>query len=162
MPDSDYLDEYLKLKAANDQLRERGRQWLFDSFGNLCAEANRKSGEQPGQQVIQVGYQERQFKAGSSTMVGEAMGVRYRMNTLLIEVGWPRLPEHGFITMQGLARGRVSLSPNPTIDANLISELILKRRGADDVSWYVIANEKPGEVLTEQLLRGYLNLLLAD
>lgn len=162
MQPPDYLSEYLKLKEANDQLREQGRKWLFDLLNHLCAETNRELGNQLSQPMIQIGYQERQFKTGSSTMVGDAMGLRYRMNTLLIEVGWPRLPEHGFVSNQGLARARVSLSPNPTIDANLIDELILKQRKDGESEWSVIQGGQPGEVMTETKLRGYLQNLLAD
>ena len=162
MQPPDYLSEYLKLKEANDQLREQGRKWLFDLLNHLCAEANRELGNQLSQPMIQIGYQERQFKTGSSMMVGDAMGLRYRMNTLLIEVGWPRLPEHGFVSNRGLARARVSLSPNPTIDANLIDELILKQRKDGESEWSVIQGGQPGEVMTETKLRGYLQKLLAD
>ncbi|HWQ34568.1 MAG TPA: hypothetical protein VNQ79_17085 [Blastocatellia bacterium] len=161
MQPPDYLADYLKLKAANDQLRERAKQWLFETFGRLIAETNRSFSDQPGVAMIQTGFQPREFKADRATMVGEAMAARYRMNTLLVEVGWPRLPEHGFLTGPGLARGRISLSPNPTIDANLIDELILKQRGTE-ADWHIISNKQIGAMVTEEYLRACLNRVLAD
>ena len=94
-------------------------------------------------------------------MVGDAMALRHQMNTLLVEVGWPRLPEHGFVAHQGLARARISLSPNPTIDANLIDELMLKQHGEREVTWAVLTSNQPGETVTETKLRAYLHLLLS-
>lgn len=161
MQPPDYLADYLRLKEANDQLRERAKQWLFETLGRLIAETNRSFSDQPGQAMIQVGFQPREFKADRATMVGEAMAARYRMNTLLVEVGWPRLPEHGFLTSQGLARGRISLSPNPTIDASLIDELILKPRGSE-AAWHIISDKQVGALVTEEYLRDCLNRLLAD
>jgi hypothetical protein len=161
MQPPDYLADYLKLREANDQLRERGKQWLFETLDRLCAEANRQLSLQSDQPLIQIGYQQREFKADKATLVGEAMGVRFRMNTLLVETGWPRLPGHGFLTYQGLARARVSLSPNPTIDANLIDELIL-RQTESEVEWSVIRDGKIRETVTETTLRDYLQRVLAD
>jgi hypothetical protein len=161
MQPPDYLTDYLRLKEANNQLREGAKQWLFETLGRLIAEINRSFSDQPGQAMIQVGVQTREFKADRATMVGEAMAARYRMNTLLVEVGWPRRPEHGFLTSQGLARGRISLSPNPTIDANLIDELILKQT-AGEVNWFVIRDGTFGEVVTETKLRDYLRRVMAD
>ncbi len=162
MQPPDYAADYLKLKEANDQLRDRAKQWLFETLGRLIAEANRHFSAQPGQMMIQTGTQPREFRAGTATMVGEAMAARYRMNTLLVEIGWPRLPQHGFISGQGLARGRVSLSPNPTLDALLLDDLLLKSAGAGQSEWYVTRDGKAGDVITEVKLREYLQRLLAD
>src|SRR5205823_5012898 len=147
--------EYQALRAANDQLRERGKQWLIETLNHLCAEINRGLAQQPQPQVIQVGRQEWEFKVGNSLMVGERIGVRYRGRTLIIEVGWPREPQHGHVPDRGLARGRVSLSQNTMLEAQATDELILKHRGAGEAAWYVIANKQLGEMVTAARLRNY-------
>src|SRR5438034_3876183 len=125
--DKDYAADYLSLKAANDQLRERGKQWLLETLSNFCAEINRQLTAQPSQPALQVGRQQWEFKVGNSLMVGERLGVRYRSGTLIIEVGWPREPKHGHVPDQGLARGRISL-----IEAKATDELILKHQGSGE------------------------------
>jgi len=156
LPDKDYLTDYLALKAANDQLRERGKQWLLETFNHLCAEINRNLATQPNEPAVQVGRQEWQFKVGNSLMVGERLGVRYRGRTLIIEVGWPREPQHGHVPDHGLARGRISL-----IEAKATDELILKHRGRDEAAWYIIEHKKLGELVTEARLRAYLQAALS-
>ena len=55
MQEKEYAAEYLALKAANDQLRERGKQWLFDSLNQICAEINQKLLAQGNQQSNMTG-----------------------------------------------------------------------------------------------------------
>jgi hypothetical protein len=187
MQPPDYLAEYLALRAANDQLRQRGQAWLFDALEKLCAERNREflpepatGSESPGDSkdanpsesvptansppMIQIGRQPWQFKAGNSTMVGERLGLRYRMNTLVIEVGWPREPEHGHVPRQGLARGRIGLSRNPMIEPQYIHELILKAAGENNVAWHDITQQQttPGATLLEADLHTIFQKLLAE
>lgn len=162
MEDKDYAAEYQALKAANDGLRERGKQWLIETLNQLCAEINRGLTQQPQQPVIQVGRQAWEFKVGNSLMVGERVGVRYRGRTLLVEVGWPREPQHGHVPDRGLARGRVSVSQNTMIEAQATDELILKHHGAGEAAWYVIKSQQLGEMITEARLRAYLQTVLAS
>jgi len=162
MEDKDYAAEYQALKAANDQLREHGKQWLIETLNQLCGEINRGLTQQPQPQVIQVGRQAWEFKVGNSLMVGERVGVRYRGRTLIIEIGWPREPQHGHVPDRGLARGRVSLSQNTMLEAQATDELILKHRGADEAAWYVIKSSQLGEIVTESRLRAYLQTVLAS
>ena len=153
--DKNYAADYLSLKAANDQLRERGKQWLLETLSDYCAEINRTLMAQPNPLPLQVGRQAWEFKVGNSLMVGERLGVRYRGATLIVEVGWPREPKHGHVPDQGLARGRISL-----IEAKATDELILKHRGSGEAVWYVIENKKLGELVTEARLRAYLQAIL--
>lgn len=190
MQPPDYLADYLALRAANDNLRERGKAWLFETMERLCAERNRQfspaappsANEAPNdsspneapnvppvnlpppntQQVIQFGRQPWQFKVNTSTMVGERMGLRYRMNTLVIEIGWPREPDHGHVPDQGLARGRVGLSQNPMIEPQYIRELILKGANETSVAWHFITQQQVGELITEKALENFLQLLLSE
>jgi hypothetical protein len=154
--DKDYAADYLALKAANDRLRERGKHWLLETFHQFCAELNRELAHRR-QPAIQVGRQEWQFKVGNSLMLGERLGLRYRDRTLIVEVGWPREPQHGHVPDQGLARGRISL-----IEVKATDELILKHRGRGEAAWYVIENKQLGDLVTEARLRAYLSAVLAS
>ncbi|MEP7337430.1 MAG: hypothetical protein ABI977_06760 [Acidobacteriota bacterium] len=170
MPDKDYVAEYLALKAANDQLRERCKQWLWDSLSQVCAEINQKLLEQGNRQSEAAGVAsilsgvqpDWQFKVETAVMIGERFGARFRYRTLTVEVGWPRLPEHGFITEGGLACGRVGLSQNTMIEPQTIAELILKKVGNSDIAWFTFKNKQAGEQITESRLREYLNLIMTD
>lgn len=161
MQEKDYAAEYLALKAANDQLRERGKQWLLDSFTQLCADANRSLMADPTQAGIQTGTQEWQFKVENATMAGERFGARYRFRTLTVEVGWPRLPEHGFLTDNALARARVSFSQNTMLQPEVLAELVFKKVGSSEPVWFVFKNKLLGEQITEGRLREFFNLILA-
>lgn len=162
MPEKDYAAEYLALKAANDQLRERGKQWLFDSLTKLCADANRNLVTQPDQAGIQTGTQEWQFKVENATMAGERFGARYGYRTLTVEVGWPRLPEHGFLTDNALARARVSFSQNTMLQPEVIADLVFKKAGSREPAWFVFKNRQLGEQVTDLQLREFFSLILAD
>jgi hypothetical protein len=167
MQEKDYAAEYLALKAANDQLRERGKRWLWDSLSRICDETNQKllaqGNPQTGAASILCGVQpDWQFKVENAVMVGERFGARFRYRTLTVEVGWPRLPEHGYITDGGLARGRVGLSQNTMLEPQPMAELILKKVGSSETAWFVFSNKSLGEQITETCLRGYLDLILVE
>jgi hypothetical protein len=162
MQEKDYAAEYLALKAANDQLRERGKQWLLDSLTQLCADANRRLMLQPNQVGIQTGSQPWQFMVENATMVGERFGARYGFRTLTVEVGWPQLPEHGFLTDGAMARARVSLSQNTMLEPQPIAELILKKISGSDVAWFIFKNKVSGEQIINARLNEYLSLILSD
>lgn len=170
MPEKDYAADYLALKAANDQLRERGKQWLWDSLHRLCDEINQRllaqntsPPELAGAPSILNGVQpDWQFKVENAVMVGERYGARFRHRTLTVEVGWPRLPEHGYITDGGLARGRVGLSQNTMIEPQPLAELILKKAASGEPAWFVLKNKQLGEQMTDAGLRDYLNQIMAD
>lgn len=158
--EKDFVAEYLALKAANEQMRERGKQWLWNALDLLCSEISRDLAAQ-NNQPLQVGRQEWQFKLEDSTMIGERFGARFRERTLIVEIGWPRKPQHGFVPDGGLARARIGLSQNVMLEPQPVAELIFNRQGKGDTAWYFIANKKLGERVTESRLREYLNLVLA-
>jgi hypothetical protein len=158
----DVAAEYQALKAANDQLRERSKQWLWETLNDLCAEINRALLARGAADALQIGRQEWQFQLGTATMAGERFGVRYRFRTLTIEVGWPRTAQHGYVSDGGLARARVGLSQNTMIEPQIVADLILKRPEDSDPIWLVIADKKLGPQVTATRLRTYLDVLLAD
>src|SRR5678816_3245054 len=96
MDQSEAAAEYIALRAANDRLRQRGLQWFWDAIQELTAQENATSPV-----MLQTARQDWQFNVGKSVMVGERFGVRFRGKSLLVELGWPREPEHGFIPGNG-------------------------------------------------------------
>ncbi len=164
-----------KLKAANDALREEGKNSLLAALEKICAEIN---GEPPvpveAQENVQaeaapptllIGKQDWQFELGDSltkiVLVGERMGIRHKEKTLTIEIGWPREPAHGFLRDNGLARVRVSLSQNVFIDALLLDEYtLMKARDGATADWFLIRENVVGEKISEEKLRGYIDDLL--
>ena len=160
MTDDPYSPEYLSLRAANDHLREQGKAWVWETLSLLCAEVNRGEGASAADSVVQIGRQPWQFNVGRSLMVGERFGVRVRGKTMTIEIGWPREPEHGFVPDQGLARGRVSMSLSPMLEAQPSDELILKPGTGGQAVWCVIRKQKVDEIVTVTRLRAYLDTLL--
>lgn len=161
LDDKDLAAEYLALKAANDELRERGKQWLWNALDVICSEISRELSAQ-NNPPLQVGRQEWQFKVEDSTMVGERFGARFREKTLVVEAGWPREPQHRFVPGRGLARARIGFSQNVMLDAKIVAEMILKRQSNGDLGWNFIANKKLGAWVTESSLREYFNLILVD
>jgi hypothetical protein len=164
--EEDYLAEFLKLRAINDQFRMRGKDALWEQIETQCAALNRELSRKAIKldgELIRTGRQPWQFdlktEAGAATMVGERFGIRYRGQTLLVEIGWPHEPQHGFIPGGALARARVNFSPNVMIDPIVKVELALWREGAE-VSWYEVAYKQKGMLLTEARLRTYLEPLL--
>jgi len=160
-PDDKALAEYLSLKAANDELRERGKKWLWNALDVISSEISRELSSR-NSPPLQVGRQEWQFKVEDSTMVGERFGARFREKTLIVEAGWPREPQHRFVPDRGLARARIGFSQNIMLEPRVIAEIILKRQDDGDLVWRFIANKRLGSRVTESQLREYFNLVLAD
>lgn len=160
-PDQNLPMEYLILKAANDKLREEGKERLWASLELICSQLS--GSLKPGAVPILVGLQEEwKFVVENSTMVGERFGARHGTNTLIVEVGWPRLPEHGFVPDGGLARGRIRLSRNVMLEPQTLTEMIYKRQPGSEPAWHTISNKRLGERITEPLLRSYVEQLLHD
>jgi hypothetical protein len=64
-----------------------------------------------------------------------------------------------------LARARIGFSQNIMLEANVVAEMILKRRensDADWPGWNFITGKKLGDGVTESRLREYFNLILAE
>lgn len=160
MIEENVATEYTALRAANEQLREAAKQQLFAWLDTISSEVSRALAGEP----LQVGRQEWQFKVGpAATMVGERYGARRHGRTLLVEVGWPREPQHGYVPDGGLARARVGLSQNIMLEPQIIAELILKKLpGANEPQWFVLADKRVGNPVSETLIRSYFQLLLAD
>ena len=161
LDNKDLADEFLALKAANDKLREQGKQWLWNALDATCSEISRELSAR-NDTSLQVGRQEWRFKVEDSTMVGERFGARFQEKTLIFEAGWPREPQHGFVPGLGLARSRISFSQNVMLEAKVAAEMILKRQNNGDLGWNFIADRKFGARVTEPALREFFDLILVD
>lgn len=150
MSAGDFSVDYLSLRASNDLMREKGKEWIFESLNLLCNETGPET---------QIARQPWQFEVGRSVMVGERFGIRNRGRTLVVEIGWPREPAHGFVPDQGLARGKISLSASPMLSPRLSEEIILKGTGSDG-RWYSIERGKLGLEVTVETLRRHLGTML--
>jgi len=155
MEQTDASAEYTALRAANDRLRAAGLESFWEELQAVCAEANATSPV-----LLVTARQEWSFSIGKSTMVGERFGVRLRGKTMLVEIGWPREPEHGFVPGNGLARARVSFSLSPILVEKVTDELILKSTGNGDAAWFTFVDGKTESQLTRERLSSYITKLL--
>jgi hypothetical protein len=143
-------------------LRERGRQWIWETINRIGAEINHALVTSGNAEPLLIGRQDWQFTVETSVMVGERVGLRYRSRTLVIETGWPRLAEHGFAPDGGLARGRIGYSRNTMLDAQTIAEMVYKRVRDNLPAWYLLKNKNPGDQVTELSLRSYVELIMSE
>lgn len=148
--DKDYAAEYAALRAANDQLRESAKQSLFGQCDIISSEISRELAP-----PLQTGRGDWEFKIDKTVLVGERYGARYREKTLIVEIGWPRLPEHGFVSNGGFALGRVGISQNVMLQTQPIAHLILMKSG----SWHSIHNNKIGEQVTDTIIKLWFDQL---
>lgn len=98
---SDVAD-YLRLRLTNDQMRQAGIRWLFESVIEQAAEASR---------VLSGISIEREhphnFKAAGGNMVGSLVRIRQGVRSMTVEAGWPRTPSDGFIRGGAIAAARI-------------------------------------------------------
>lgn len=143
--------EYLHLKAANDALRARGVEWLFDSLNHLAGELNRK-----GAGLSFARTDAHRFRVGNSTMVGTRLVLRRGLRAVTVEAGWPRVPRDGIVRGGGLASALVGHFG----DRRAGEELLLLPSDAGDARWFIIEqNGARTELLDERLRRHLIRLL---
>ena len=149
---ADILD-YLALRNSNDLLRQTGVTWLMDIFMRVAADANRSGAS------VQVSSDDaHRFKSGNSTMVGRLLTLRNGVRNLFVEAGWPRLPQDGFVSGGGLARGNIRHLGFKSADAEL---LLTKSQNGAPV-WLVLSPRGGRTELHESIARTQLQILLND
>lgn len=121
--------DYLNLRAANDEARSAGVEWLLASFANTAGEMNRRA---IGISVAR--QEEHRFPSGNSAMVGPALTLRAGVRSLTIKAGWPRTPQDGIVRGGGLALAQIIHFGNRRAD----EELLLVREGQAAPSWIVV------------------------
>lgn len=171
---TDYLADFLALREANERLRQQGIDELWGLLNHISARLNVSNGQSngefggetigagPGGQRLELGRQEWEFTVRDSTMVGERLGLRCNVKTLVFELGWPRVPAHGYVPGTGLARGRIGFSQNVMLDPRPLADLILRRvENPASPRWYFIDHEQiRGEELTEHTLSPFILQIL--
>lgn len=112
-----HVADYLRLKATNDAMRERGVGWLFDTFIEIAAGASRTYSA-----VTIERESPHNFARGSSNMVGSRLSIRQGVRCLDIEAGWARSPADGIMRGHALAFARITHfgMPRETADLRLV------------------------------------------
>jgi hypothetical protein len=164
---TDHLADYLALREANNRLRQDGIETIWNSLESILTRHNEDISGQAGRHPLQIGRQEWQFTLDQSTLIGERLGLRLNFRTIVFEIGWPRLPEHGYVPGGGLARGRVGFSQNTMLDPQPVAGIVLRRDPSGlSARWFLIAPDHQtgslagiGEELTPARIGQFVNLL---
>ncbi len=145
------LTEYLALRSSNDLLRQTACDWLLATFRNIAGEMNR------GGSSLQITSNENyQFKIANAALVGRLLQLEYGVRQLLVEVGWPRVPGHGFIRGGGLALGH--LRHVGIKSASEVIRLVTSPEGSP--RWIVENNREPVVEIREANIRQHIAILL--
>lgn len=95
--------DYLRLKAANDAVREAGVGWLIDSFVEIAASSLAEH-----KNLAITRDEPHNFARGSSNMAGTRLDIRQGVRCLTVEAGWARTPSDGIMQNGALALARIS------------------------------------------------------
>ena len=144
------LADYIALKAANDQIRERGVRWLFDCLIELAGIANRQN------IAITVEREDpHRFNHRGANMVGSLLRLRYGVRCLTLEAGWTRTPRDGFMRGQALAAARI------THFGIKHAETELSLRRTDDLpNWFVIQKDEKAMPLDQGEIIRHFSILI--
>jgi hypothetical protein len=145
------ITEYLTLRRSNDLLRKTACDWLLSTFRNVAGEMNRAGA------ALQISNDDNyQFQIANSALVGQLLKLENGIRQLLVEVGWPRLPAHGFIRGGGIAVGRLR-----HVGIKSASELIrLVTSPEGTPRWIVENNRQPVAEIREANIRQHVAILL--
>lgn len=145
------ITEYLSLRRSNDLLRKTACDWLLSTFRNVAGEMNRAGA------ALQISNDDNyQFQIANSALVGQLLKLENGIRQLLVEVGWPRLPAHGFIRGGGIAVGRLR-----HVGIKSASELIrLVTSPEGTPRWIVENNRQPVAEIREANIRQHIAILL--
>jgi hypothetical protein len=94
--------DYLRLKLANDTIRQTGVDWLFQTLIDQASEA---SIDRPQLKIDRVAPHS--FKIGTSNMVGTLIQIQLGVRCLSLEAGWVRTPSDGIMRNRALAHARI-------------------------------------------------------
>jgi hypothetical protein len=145
------ITEYLALRRSNDLLRTTACAWLLSTFRNVAGEMNRAGAS------LQISNEDDyQFQVANAAMVGQLLKLENGLRQLLVEVGWPRLPGHGFIRGGGIAVGR--LRHLGIKSASELIRLVTSPEGTP--RWIVENNREQATEIREANIRQHLAILL--
>jgi hypothetical protein len=145
------ITEYLALRRSNDLLRKTACDWLLSTFRHVAGEMNRAGAS------LQISNEDNyKFQVANAAMVGQLLKLENGVRQLLVEVGWPRLPGHGFIRGGGIAVGRLR-----HLGIKSASELIRLVTSAEGTPrWIVQDNREPATEIREANIRQHIAILL--
>jgi hypothetical protein len=145
------IAEYLALRSSNDLLRKTACDWLLVTFTNVAGEMNRAGAS------LQMSNEDNyQFKIANDALVGQLLKLENGVRQLLVEVGWPRVPHHGFIRGGGLARGRLRHIGIKSASKQI--RLVISPEGSP--RWIVENNVEPATEIREANIREHIAILL--
>jgi hypothetical protein len=145
------LSEYLALRSSNDLLRKTACDWLLAAFRNVAGETNRTGAS------LQISSDDNyQFTIANAALVGQLLQIENGVRQLLVEVGWPRVPRHGFIRGGGLARGRLRHIGIKSASDQI--RLVISPEGSP--RWLVENNREPATEIREANIRQHVAVLL--
>ncbi len=136
------IADYLQLKLANDTVRQKGVNWLSQTFIDQGMEASLNN---PGIFIDRISPHA--FKIGMSNMVGSMIQVRHGVRCISLETGWARTPSDGIMRNGALAVAQLKHFGISAADA--VYKLI---RGELLPVWI---DEQDVEVRTEEILRHF-------
>lgn len=147
------ITEYLALRSSNDLLRKTACDWLLATFRNVAGEMNRAGAS------LQMSSEDNyQFTVANAAMVGQLLKLENGVRQLLVEVGWPRVPGHGFIRGGGLALGRLRHVGIKSASEQI--RLVTSPEGSP--RWIAENNREPPVEIREANIRQHLAILLDD
>ncbi len=148
---SDVAD-YLRLKAANDAIRQASIGWIFDTLVEIAGDANRSNSR------ISIEREDPyRFTYRGSNMAGSLLRLQQGVRCLTLEAGWTRTPSDGFMRGGALAVARITHLGMSK--ANV--ELFLQKRGELPV-WSTMKDEKPGNIVRTETLREHFLIFTGD
>ncbi|HMT09357.1 MAG TPA: hypothetical protein PKA82_15240 [Pyrinomonadaceae bacterium] len=95
--------DYLMLRASNDQIRNAGVAWLFDSATAIASAAMSDH-----RHLRAELFEPHSFRHGNSNLVGRKLSFQLGVRCLSIEAGWTRTPSDGIMRGGSLATARIS------------------------------------------------------
>jgi len=144
------IAEYLSLRKSNDLLRTTACDWLLMTFRRVAGEMNRAGAS------LQLSSDDKyQFTIGQTSLVGQLLKLENSARQLLVEVGWPRVPKHGFIRGGGIALGRLRHVGIKSASDEI--RLVTSPEGAP--RWIVDNRRQPAEI-REANIRQHVAVLL--
>lgn len=144
------ISEYLKLRSSNDFIRKTACDWLLSAFSNLAGEMNRNGAS------LQISTEDNyEFSTGSAVMAGKLLRLENGVRQLLVEVGWPRIPKHGFIRGGGLALGHVR-----HVGIDSASEQLRLVTSTEGVPAWMLERPAQSYEFNEAQVRRHLNILI--
>lgn len=145
------LTEYLALRSSNDLLRKTACDWLLAAFRNVAGETNRAGAS------LQISSDDNyEFTVANAAMVGRLLQLQSGVRQLMVEVGWPRVPGHGFIRGGGLALGR--LRHIGIKSASELLRLVISPEGSP--RWTVENNREPAAEIRAPNIKQHIAILL--